>query len=76
MMQEQALPIDRRVAAQMLDTRSQQITGSAHKTMDSIATFEQQLGQVGAILAGNAGDQCGLCLVFHGSPQESAFGPY
>jgi len=34
--------------------------GPSDQPVDRVALREQQLGQVGAILVGNARDQCGL----------------
>jgi len=42
--------------------------GAAHHADDAIALLQQQLGEVGAILAGDAGDEGSG----HGSPFEEA----
>ena len=50
------------VVAQMLDAREVLGAGAAHHAEDLVALLQQQLGQVRAVLPGDAGDQCArLC---------------
>jgi hypothetical protein len=44
----------------MVDSLRVERAGSSDQPMDRVALGEQQFGQVGPILAGNAGDQCDL----------------
>ena len=49
--------------AQMVDTAGGETGTAAHHSMHLVALLQQQLGQVGAILAGDAGYQCDLCPI-------------
>jgi hypothetical protein len=49
----------------MLDPRTQQIAGPPHDSVNGITFFQKQLGQIRAILPGDAGDE-GNFLVAHG----------
>jgi hypothetical protein len=48
----------------MLDPRTEQIARPAHDSMNGVALFQKQLGQIRAVLSGDPGDQGGL--VSHG----------
>jgi hypothetical protein len=49
----------------MLDPRPEQITRSPDDSVDGVALFQEQLGQIRTVLAGNAGDERSL-IVTHG----------
>ena len=50
----------------MLDPRTQQIACPAHDSMNGIAFLQKQLGQIRAVLSGDAGDERNL-VVAHGN---------
>ena len=56
-MEKQTLAVDLFVAPQMLDPRTQQIARPADDSMNGVAFFQKQLGQIRAVLAGDAGDE-------------------
>jgi hypothetical protein len=43
----------------MLNARAVKQAGSSHYSMNFIALTQQQLREVGAVLAGDAGEECG-----------------
>jgi hypothetical protein len=49
-----------RVLIQMVDTIGIEQRGTALDAVDLVALVEQQFGQISAVLAGNAGNQCPL----------------
>src|SRR5215472_4878955 len=49
------------VVVEMIDAVSVEEACASHEAMDLVAFCEQELGEVGAVLTGNAGDQCTLC---------------
>lgn len=59
-MQEQALVVERRIGVEMSEAAAFQGAGAAHHAVDFVAFGEEQLGQVGAVLASDAGDECAL----------------
>jgi len=52
------------VPVEVIDTIGVEGAGPADKAVDLIALREQKFGQVGAVLAGDAGDEC----FFHAKP--------
>ena len=44
----------------VVDALGRRRRGAAHEAEDVVALVEQQLGEVGAVLAGDAGDECSL----------------
>ena len=42
----------------MLDAGALEVAGPPDHPVDGVILFQKQLGQIGAILAGDAGDQC------------------
>ena len=60
--QEQALTMDLRVIEEMLNALRVEVRGPANHAVDDIAFVEELLRKVGAVLAGDAGDESG----FHG----------
>ena len=57
---EQVALVQRDAPAQVLDAVEALGRGAAHHAVDLVALLEQELGQVGAVLAGDAGDQCAV----------------
>src|SRR5205085_921139 len=66
-MEEEALAIDIFVAAQMLDARAEKIARSPNDSMNGIAFFQQQFGQIRAVLAGDTGYKRTLRILVHRS---------
>ena len=64
MQHEAAAPVVR-ILVQMVDPVGVEQRGPALDAMDGVALAEQEFGQVGAILAGDTGDECGFG---HGGP--------
>jgi hypothetical protein len=58
--QLEALVVDMRVLVQMIDPVGVEQAGAALDAVHFVALRQQQFGQVGAVLAGHAGDQCSL----------------
>ncbi len=56
-MQEQTDPVDVRVGVEMIDARSVKRARAADDAVDFVALFEQQIGQIAAVLAGDARDE-------------------
>ena len=50
----------------MLDSRTEQITRPADDSMNGVALLQKQLGQIRAVLSGDAGDERNL-VVAHGN---------
>ena len=61
-MEKKPAPVDRIIGAQMLDARAQQVARAPDDPVNGIAFRQQQLSQVGAVLAGDAGNQCAFRL--------------
>ena len=57
---EQVALVQRDPVAEVLDALELLGRGAAHHAVDLVALLEQQLGEVGAVLAGDAGDEGGL----------------
>ena len=57
MVQEHAHAVDVRVGVKMIDARRVEGAGAPDDTVNFVAFFEQQIGQVTAVLAGDAGDE-------------------
>jgi hypothetical protein len=64
-MEEETLPGNVLVAAQMLDARAQEITGPPDNSMNRVPLFEEQFRQVRPILTGDAGDKRSLWTSIH-----------
>ena len=56
-MEEQPDPVDVRVNIKMIDARGVECAGAADNSVHLVAFFDQQIGQITAVLAGNAGDE-------------------
>jgi len=41
----------------MLDARAQQVAGAADDSVDRVAFLQEQLGEIGAVLSSDAGNQ-------------------
>ena len=50
-----------RVVVEMVDAVGVEQAGAALDAVHHVALLEQELGQVGAVLPGDAGDECRLC---------------
>jgi len=59
-MQDKTAIVDVRVLVEVVDAVSIEQRGAALDAVYHVALAEQKLGQVGAVLAGNAGDECYL----------------
>jgi hypothetical protein len=57
-MQEQARAIHMRILVDVVDAAGVEAGGAADDAMNLIAFFQQQFGQIGTVLAGDAGDEC------------------
>jgi hypothetical protein len=55
-----------RVVVEVIDPVGVEARGTADDAVDLVALLQQELGQVGAVLAGDAGDQRTLRLRFGG----------
>ena len=64
-MQKKAFLVDIFVAPQMLNARAEQVAGSPNDPVNLVTFLQQQLGQIGSILTGDAGNQCCLFLLRH-----------
>jgi hypothetical protein len=71
-MQKETLIVDAFIAPQMFDARTQEIARSSNHSMNRVSLFEEQFGQVRAILASDAGDQSGFGVPVHRLPVGSA----
>ena len=60
--QDEVPGLDMRILVQVIDARGVEARRAALDAVDFVALLEQQLGQVGAVLAGHARDQRGLLL--------------
>ncbi len=59
-MQEKFDPVDVWIGIKMVDACRVEGAGAADNAVHFVVLLEQQIGQVAAILAGDAGDQCFL----------------
>src|SRR5205085_2908950 len=66
-MEKETLVIDVFIAAQMLDARAEKIACSPNDSMNGIAFFQQQLGQIRAVLTSDAGYERSLRILVHRS---------
>ncbi len=57
-MQEKSHPFFVRVLVEVVNAGRIEKRGTALDAMDDVALVEQQFGEVGAVLAGDAGDEC------------------
>ena len=49
---------DMRIVVEVVDARGVEAGGAADDAMDFVAFFQQQFGEIGAVLTGDAGDEC------------------
>ena len=49
-----------RIFMQVLDAAAVERGGAAHQPVDVVSLAQEQLGQIGAVLSGDAGDECSL----------------
>jgi len=49
-----------RILVEVIDALGVELRGAALDAVDGVALFQQEFGQVGAVLAGGAGDECGF----------------
>ncbi len=70
-MQEQTDPVDVRVGVEMIDARSVKRARAPDDPVDFVAFLEQQIGQVAAVLAGDARDE----RFFHAASGSSSSCP-
>jgi hypothetical protein len=54
--------------AKMLDPITVELTGASHEAVDPIAFFQEELRKVGAILAGDSGNEGGFHMIFWVGP--------
>ena len=57
-MQDQAAVAYVRILVKMVDALGVEERGAPLDPVDDIALFDQEFGQVGTVLAGDAGDEC------------------
>ena len=57
-MKEQTHAVDVRVLVKMVDPRRVERARAADDAVDFVAFFQQQLREIRAVLAGDAGDEC------------------
>ncbi len=62
-MQLEARVIDMGIFVDVIDPLGVEERRAAFDAMHLIALFQQEFGKVGAILAGDTGDECGFCHV-------------
>jgi hypothetical protein len=67
--QDEVPVVDMRILVQVVDARGVEARGSALDAMHLVALLQQEFGQIGAVLAGDAGDE-GDFLVRHGEVLE------
>ena len=65
--QDEAAIADVRVLVEVIDAVGVEERRPALDAVDDVALAEQQLGEVGAVLPGDAGDQSDFSLFLHGS---------
>ncbi len=65
--EEEMHPVDVRIAVEVVDAAGVEGGGAADDPVDLVAFGEQQLGEVGTVLAGDAGDEG----FFHASAQAT-----
>jgi hypothetical protein len=58
--QEQASIRVVRVLVQVVDAVGVEQAAAALDAVDDLALFQEELGEVGAVLTGDAGDECGF----------------
>ena len=71
-MQEEAHAVDVRIGVKVIDPRGVEGARAADDAVDFVAFFQEQIREVGAVLAGDAGDE----RFFHGEgePPTSSYG--
>ncbi len=60
-MEDEIAVLHVRILVEMVDAVGVEEGGAALDAVDDIALLQQELGQIGAVLAGNAGDECDFC---------------
>src|ERR1700731_3819931 len=65
-MQKQSVTGNLFIVPQMFDARTEQIARAPHDSVDRVAFLQEQLGQIRAVLSGDAGDERGLVGILHG----------
>ncbi len=63
--QREALVVHMRILVQVVDAVGVEQAGASLDAVHVVALVEQQFGQVGAVLSGHAGDQCGFLVFGH-----------
>ena len=58
--QAEARVLDVRILVDVIDPLGVEERGAAFDAVDLVAFFEQELGEVGTVLSGDAGDECVL----------------
>ena len=49
-----------RVLVEVINALGVELRGAALEAVDGVALVQQEFGQIGAVLAGDAGDKCGF----------------
>src|SRR5205823_8720016 len=62
-MKKQNFIVNFLVAPQMLDALAKQVTRAPDNAMNGVAFLQKHFGQIRAVLAGDAGDQCSLVAI-------------
>ena len=70
-MQNELAVVDMRVLVEMVDPVGVEQGRAAFDAVDGVAFLEQEFGEIGTILAGDAGDQCGFA---HGAKDDEVSG--
>jgi hypothetical protein len=65
--QNELAVVDVRILVEMVDPVGVEQGGAAFDAVDGVAFLEQEFGQIRAILAGDASDQCGFSHAVIGS---------
>lgn len=63
--EKEAASTDFLIPSKMLDARSQQVASAPHDAMHRIPLFQKQLAQIGAVLAGDPGNQRDFVGILH-----------
>jgi len=60
-MQGQSGPGQMRIVIEVVDAVGVEEAGAPHQAVYFVALRQQEFGEVGAVLSGNASDQCAVC---------------
>ena len=60
-----------RIVVKMVDAIGVEEAGAPHQAVHFVALRQQEFGKVGAVLPGNASDQCALCHDFKSTALRS-----